>query len=132
MKNRREHKVPLSQHALEILSSMKAISEEREFVFPSSRDPRSHANSSSVNVAVKRMGFKSRLVSHGFRSIASTALNDCRFDKDLVEAALSYADRNTVRSAYNRADYLEHRREIMQWWSDYIQDSAPSNKTPTD
>ena len=132
MKNRREHKIPLSQHALEILSSMKAISEEREFVFPSSRDPRSHANSSSVNVAVKRMGFKSRLVSHGFRSIASTALNDCRFDKDLVEAALSYADRNTVRSAYNRADYLEHRREIMQWWSDYIQDSAPSNKTPTD
>ena len=125
MKNKREHKIPLSRQALEILNSMEKISGNREFVFPSSRDPRSNANSSSVNVALKRMGFKNRLVSHGFRSIASTVLNENGFDKDLIEVALSHADKNTVRSAYNRADYLERRREIMQWWSDYIQDAEP-------
>ena len=126
MKNKREHKIPLSSQSLEILGAMKIVSGNRDFVFPSSRDPRSHANSSSVNVALKRMGFKNRLVSHGFRSIASTALNENGFDKDLIEVALSHADRNTVRSAYNRADYLERRRKIMQWWSDYIKNTAPS------
>lgn len=125
MKNKREHKIPLSQQSLEILSVMKKISGNRDFVFPSSRDPKSNANSSSVNVALKRIGFKNRLVSHGFRAIASTVLNEKGFNKDLIEVALSHADKNTVRSAYNRADYLERRRQIMQWWSDYIQEAAP-------
>jgi len=125
MKKNREHKVPLSSQALGILSSMKQISEHREFVFPSVRNPRSHANSSSANMALKRMGYRKRLVSHGLRALASTTLNESGFDRDLIEVALSHVDKNTVRSAYNRAEYIERRRDMMQWWSDRIEDAMP-------
>lgn len=66
-------------------------------------------------------------ISHGLRSIASTVLNEQGFDRDLVEAALAHVDANQVRSAYNRTDYLERRREMMQWWSDYIEQAGMGN-----
>ena len=125
MKTGRNHKVLLSNQALELLRDIEPISGQRTYVFPSNRNPKSHASSASVNMAFRRMGFKGRLVGHGLRALASTVLNEEGFDKDLIEAALSHVDKNTVRSAYNRAEYLDRRRSMMQWWSDYI-DKAKS------
>jgi integrase len=75
-------------------------------------------------MALKRMGFAGRLVSHGLRSLASTTLNEQGFDRDLIEAALAHVDDNQVRSAYNRTDYLERRRPMMNWWSEHILEAA--------
>lgn len=117
MKKKRPHSVPLTAMTIEILSNMKSISGKRDFIFPSNRNPREHASSAAVNMALRRMGFKGRLVSHGFRALASTALNDQGFDPDLIESALAHADKNSVRAAYNRSDFLERRKEMMEWWS---------------
>jgi integrase len=67
------------------------------------------------------MGFNQRLVAHGMRALASTTLNEQGFDGDVVEAALAHVDKNEVRRAYNRADYLERRRVMMDWWSEHIE-----------
>ena len=70
------------------------------------------------------MGFKGRLVAHGLRSIASTILNERGFNSDIIEAALAHVDKNEVRRAYNRTDYLERRRAMMEWWSERIENAA--------
>jgi integrase len=75
-------------------------------------------------MALKRMGFAGRLVSHGMRSIASTTLNEEGFEPELIEVALAHVDKDEVRSAYNRADYIERRRPMMDWWSEHIQQAA--------
>lgn len=77
-------------------------------------------NSQTVNAAIKRVGFAGRLVAHGFRSIASTALNEHGFQPDVIEAALAHIDSNEVRRAYNRAIYLEQRRAMMDWWGEFV------------
>jgi len=120
MKKRREHAIPLSNQAIELLESIKPISGHRDFVFPSDRNPRTHINNETANMALKRMGFEGRLVSHGLRSLGSTTLNEHEFNPDIIEAALAHIDKNQVRSAYNRAEYIEKRRELMNWWSDHI------------
>ena len=71
-------------------------------------------------MALKRMGFGGELVSHGLRSIASTTLNEQAWDSELIEVALAHVDSNDVRSAYNRAEYIERRRPMMEWWSQHI------------
>ncbi|PMN12990.1 integrase [Vibrio lentus] len=131
MKKRKEHRIPLTEHMLEILTVMKPISEHREFVFPSDRDPKKPCNSQTANMALKRMGFAGRLVSHGLRSLASTTLNEQGFDRDLVEAALAHVDDNQVRSAYNRTDYLERRRPMMCWWSGHVEEAAKGSLSVT-
>lgn len=123
MKNKRPHTVPLSRQAKQILESMKPVSSNREHIFPSDRNPRKHANSATVNMALRRMGYKGKLVSHGFRALASTTLNDGAYNGDLVESALSHVDKNAVRAAYNRTDYLERRRSLMQGWSEHLEKS---------
>ncbi len=70
------------------------------------------------------MGMKGRQTSHGLRALASTTLNEQNFDPDIIEAALSHVDRDKVRSAYNRTDYLERRKVLMAWWSDHIEGAA--------
>ena len=127
MKKGKEHIVPLSPQSLGLLEAMKPISGHREFVFPSDRSPRKPAHSSTANMALKRMGFAGILVSHGLRALASTTLNEQDFDPDVIEAALSHVDKNEVRRAYNRAQYLEKRRKLMNWWSEHIQAAATGN-----
>lgn len=131
MKKRRSHRIPLSTQALAILEVMQPISGHREHVFPSDRNPRSHCNSQTANMALKRMGFAGRLVSHGLRSIASTALNEQGFDLEIIEAALAHTDENQVRSAYNRADYFERRKPMMEWWSTHIEECAKGSLLST-
>ena len=124
MKKRRQHRIPLTQQMLDLLDVMKPISGRREFIFPSDRDPKKPCNSQTANMALKRMGFAGRLVSHGLRSLASTTLNEQGFEPDLIEAALAHVDDNQVRSAYNRTDYLERRKPMMCWWSEHIEEAA--------
>ncbi|EMI4402066.1 integrase domain-containing protein [Vibrio parahaemolyticus] len=131
MKKRREHRIPLTEQMLALLEVMKPISGHRDFVFPSDRDPKKPCNSQTANMALKRMGFAGRLVSHGLRSLASTTLNEQGFDPDLVEAALAHVDDNQVRSAYNRTDYLERRKPMMCWWSGHIEEAAKGSLSVT-
>ncbi len=127
MKKRRTHIVPLSDQALALLEAIKPYSGHREYVFPADRNPRTHCNSQTANMALKRMGFEGRLVSHGMRSMASTILNEQGWDPELIEVALAHVDKDEVRSAYNRADYIERRRPMMIWWSEHIQAAATGN-----
>ncbi|RUO26012.1 integrase [Aliidiomarina minuta] len=120
MKKRKAHTVPLSSEAKRILDKMRPISGEREHIFPSQRNPQTHTNNQTANMAIKRMGYGGKLVSHGLRALASTILNEEGKDPDLIEAALAHVDANQVRSAYNRSNYLERRRELMEWWSQYL------------
>ncbi len=131
MKKRREHRIPLTEQMLALLEVMKPISGHREFIFPSDRDPKKPCNSQTANMALKRMGFAGRLVSHGLRSLASTTLNEQGFDRDLIEASLAHVDDNQVRSAYNRTDYLERRRPMMSWWSGHIEEAAKGSLSVT-
>jgi len=113
MKAKREHVVPLSPQALEILEVMKTISFQRDHIFPSRNDPKKTMNSQTANAALKRIGYGGKLVAHGLRSIASTALNEAGFNADAIEAALSHYDKNEVRRANNRSTYLAQRKELM-------------------
>jgi len=106
---------------------LQPYSGHREFIFPGDRNPNTHASVASANNALKRMGFRNRLVAHGMRSIASTTLNEQGFDPDVIETALSHIDQNEVRRAYNRSDYLERRRVMMAWWSEHIESAAKGN-----
>jgi integrase len=120
MKAKREHIVPLSSQSLEILELMKPISFHRDFVFVSRYDPKKPMNSQSANAALKRIGYRGKLVAHGLRSIASTALNEAGFNPDVIESALAHSDKNEVRRAYNRSTYLEQRIELMKWWGECV------------
>lgn len=127
MKKRREHVVPLTTRTIALLEKLKPISGRGEYIFPSNIDPKKCANSSTVNVALKRMGFSGRLTAHGMRALASTTLNEQQFDPELIEVALAHIDKNTVRATYNRAQYLEQRRVMMEWWSEHIVKAATGN-----
>ncbi|EFH8726402.1 integrase domain-containing protein [Escherichia coli] len=116
MKAKREHVVPLSPQALEVLEVMKPISAHREHIFPSRNDPKLPMNSQTANAALKRMGYGGKLVAHGLRSIASTAMNEAGFNSDIIEAALAHVERNEVRRAYNRSTYIKQRKDLMKWW----------------
>jgi integrase len=124
MKSNKSHTIPLTSQALAILSAMSPISGNRDHVFASTKNPRTHMNAQTANAAISRMGYKDQLVAHGLRSIASTTLNEHGFDPDVIEAALAHVDKNEVRRSYNRAEYLERRRTMMQWWSDFIDQAA--------
>ncbi|WP_392558747.1 integrase domain-containing protein [Orbus mooreae] len=128
MKMDRPHNVPLSAQALQILKTMKPISGSRVHVFPSMKPPYTQSmNSSTANMAIKRMGYKDRLVAHGLRALASTVLNEQGFNYDVIESALAHTDTNTVRRAYNRATYLEQRRIMLDWWGDFVEQASNGN-----
>lgn len=127
MKRKKPHIVPLTQQCIALLEAMNPISSRSQFVFPSDRNPRTHTNSQTANMALKRMGFDKQLVAHGLRALASTALNEQGFDADVIEAALAHTGKNEVRNAYNRSNYLERRKPVMIWWSGYIDEAATGN-----
>ncbi|MBL0878677.1 integrase domain-containing protein [Serratia ureilytica] len=124
MKMKREHTIPLSPQAIAVLEAMNPISGHRPYVFPSSKNPMGAMNSATANAALRRMGYKGVLVSHGLRAIASTALNEEGFPPDVIETALAHVDKNEVRRAYNRSTYLEQRRVMMCWWGDFVEHAS--------
>ncbi|ALP42957.1 integrase domain-containing protein [Aeromonas schubertii] len=124
MKMDRPHRVPLTPQSLALLGRMRPISGHRPFVFPGYRDPLGHINDQSANAALRRLGYGGRLVAHGLRSLGSTTLNEQGFNPDAIEAALSHADENEIRRAYNRSDYFEQRVIMMKWWSEHIEQAS--------
>ncbi|GLR74355.1 integrase domain-containing protein [Aliivibrio sifiae] len=124
MKKGRVHTVPLTKQTLDLLETIDFITGESEYIFPADKSNKNHINKETANKALVRMGFKGRQTSHGLRALASTTLNEQNFDADIIEAALSHVDRDKVRSAYNRTDYLERRKVLMMWWSDHIEEAA--------
>ena len=131
MKKRKAHAIPLSNQAIALLEIMRPICGSSKFVFPSDRNPRTHINSQTANMALKRMGYAKKLVAHGLRSLASTVLNEQGFDPDIIEAALAHTSKNEVRNAYNRAQYIERRKPMMDWWSKHIEQAATGNMSLT-
>jgi len=123
MNAKREHIVPRSYQAIEIIDLMKPISANREYLFLSRTDPKQPMNSQSANAALKRLGFGGKLVAHGLRAIASTAMNEASFNSDVIESALAHHDTNEVRRAYNRSTHLEQRVALMNWWGKKISES---------
>ncbi|MGZ9898990.1 integrase domain-containing protein [Shewanella gaetbuli] len=126
MKMKRPHIVPLTPQVVQLLEAQQEIAGHRPYIFPSLRRPLDHTHTQTANMALSRIGFKDRLVSHGLRSLASTTLNEHGFDSELIEVSLAHVDKNTVRSAYNRADYIERRRELLCWWSRHIVEVSPN------
>ena len=124
MKKGKALTVPLSPQALAILENIKPISQNSPFIFPADRSPKKQINQQAANAALVTMGFKDELVAHGLRALASTTLNEQGFDADIIETALAHKDKNQVRRAYNRAEYLERRRVMMCWWSQHIENAA--------
>ena len=129
MKKKRQHTVPLTPETIEILEEMRVISSHGKFIFPSEVKPLESMNSQTANMALKRMGYGGQLVSHGMRSLASTILNDQGFAPDIVESALAHTDKNTVRAAYNRAEYVDRRRDMMAWWSKRVYQSRTAEQS---
>lgn len=124
MKMREPHTVPLSRQALAIFKELKAITGQWLYVFPNQHKPSSYMSENTVLYALYRMGYHSRATGHGFRSTASTILNEHGFMPDVIERQLAHNDRNKVRAVYNHAQYLPERRKMMQWWADYLDEAA--------
>ncbi len=124
MKKGRVHTVPLTKQTLDLLETIDFITGDSEYLFPADKSNKNHINKETANKALVRMGMKGRQTSHGLRALASTTLNEQKFDPDIIEAALSHVDRDKVRSAYNRTDYVERRKVLMAWWSDHIEEAA--------
>ncbi len=121
MKRRRPHIVPLSQQALAVLEEMHVSAGKYQYVFP---DARTHAHPMSnmtMLAALRRLGFEqSEMTVHGFRSIASTTLNEFGWPADAIERQLAHVEGNAVRAAYNYAQFMDTRRAMMQWYADYL------------
>ena len=118
MKMRIEHVVPLNKQALAILNHLKSNYPNDDFVFHKANKP---LVDHSLIYALYWMGYKHRMTVHGFRAIASTVLNESEFRPDVIERQLAHTDNNQVRRAYNRAQYMNERIELMNWWGDYLE-----------
>ena len=122
---RRPHIVPLAPQALEVLGVLRlARGADRctgsALLFPGERDMSRPMSNMTLLAALKRMGYGQRMTGHGFRGVASTALNEMGYRPDVIEAQLSHVDGSKVRAAYNHAQWLDERRDMMTAWADYL------------
>ena len=120
MKMRRPHKVPLSRQAISLLKQLKPITGHYPFIFIGRNDQRKPISKESINQVIELLGYKGRLTGHGFRHTMSTILHEQGFNSAWIELQLAHVDKNAIRGAYNHAQYLEGRREMMQWYADYL------------
>ncbi len=118
---RRLHEVPLSRQALVVLREVWPLSDYGDLVFPSIRSNKKILSENAMNSALRRLGYtQEEMTSHGFRSTASTILNERGFRPDVIEAVLGHQNENVVRRAYNRATYWPERVELLQKWADML------------
>lgn len=129
MKMRSPHIVPLSRQAVGVLKELHPLTGQWRFVFPNQHKPSGCMSENTMLFALYRMGYHSKATGHGFRSTASTILNEHGFAPDVIERQLAHVERNQVRAAYNHAQYLPERREMMQWWADHL-DLLAKKKQP--
>ena len=121
MKMRQTHIVPLSRQALAILEELHPLTGRTRFLFPSLRAPSTAMSDMTLLSALRRLGYgKDEMTVHGFRSMASTLLNELGYNRDWIERQLAHGERNGIRAAYNYAEYLSERRRMMQEYADYL------------
>ena len=121
MKGRVEHKVPLSRQALEVLEGIRPYTGSGKYVFPTPRSANRPLSENGVLTALRNMGYtKEQMTAHGFRSMASTLLNELGHRPDVIEAQLAHKGADKIRATYNRAEYMLERRNLMQSWADYL------------
>ncbi|EFK2117110.1 tyrosine-type recombinase/integrase, partial [Escherichia coli] len=120
MKMRRPHLVPLSTQVLGFLNELKSMTGNYRYVFPGRNDPNKPMSEASVNQLIKRIGYAGKLTGHGFRHTLSTILHENGFNTAWIEMQLAHVDKNTIRGVYNHAQYIEDRKKMMQWYSDFI------------
>lgn len=128
MKMDSPHTVPLSSQAIAILERIGKLFGKDGLIFPGIRDQSKQLSENTLLFALYRLGYHSRATVHGFRATFSTIANELGFDGDVIEKALAHEERNRVRAAYHRSEYLEQRRELMQWWADYLDALKANNK----
>lgn len=129
MKMKAMHIVPLSAQALAILLEIQPLTGQGRYVFPSVRSNNRAMSENTVLAAIRRLGYaKGEMTGHGFRSMASTLLNEQGFNRDAIERQLAHAEGNSVRRAYNFAEYLVDRQIMMQHWADYLDGLAQGAK----
>ena len=119
MKIKEPHLVPLSVQALDLLRALEPVTGHSEYVFPCLFLRSKPISENTMLYALVRLGYRGRMTVHGFRSTASTLLNENGHHPDVIEAALAHV-RGDIRSIYNRAKYLPERVKLYQWWADYI------------
>lgn len=121
MKMRKDHIVPLSSQAIQLLQNLKSLHANLTYVFPSQRNPRSHMSNNAILVALDRMGYRGQHTGHGFRALAMTAIKE-RLDyrHEVIDRQLAHSQRNQVVAAYDRAEFLAERTKMMQDWADLI------------
>ncbi len=123
MKMSRDHLIPFPTQVRELLMKLYPVTGHSDFIFMHERDVNKSMHRENVNKAMRRIEdgkYIGRIVSHGFRSMASTLLNENKFRPDIIEKQLAHQERDTVRNAYNHAEYLNERTQMLQWYADYL------------
>jgi integrase len=121
MKMGKEHLVPLAPQAVSLLRNLEALTGDGRYLFPSLRTSERPISDGTLNAALRRLGFsQDEMTTHGFRSMASTRLNEMGWNPDLIELQLAHAEKDAVRGAYNRAQRLDERRKMMETWATYL------------
>jgi integrase len=130
MKMGEHHIAPLSRQAVAILRDLRALTGRGEYVFPSLLSATRPMSNNTINTALRRLGYtRDQMTGHGFRSMASTLLNEQGFPPDVIELQLAHVERNKVRAAYNRAQRLADRRQMMQTLADHL-DALRASRAP--
>jgi len=124
------HIVPLSRQAIEVLRSLHSISGHGKFIFMGARDHEKPMSDNTILTGLKRIGYQGEMTGHGFRGLASIVLHEANFNSKHIEVQLAHIEPNQTVSAYNNAKYLDQRRLMMQWWSDYLDGARSGNVYP--
>lgn len=121
MKTRRDHAVPLSRQAVKVLEELREYSGGGELLVPGMKHPKKPIHHTTINQALNRMGFGGgAFATHGFRATASTLMNEHGWREDAIERQLAHVPKDRTRGSYNHAKYMQERREMLQWWGDYV------------
>lgn len=121
MKMRNEHIVPLSKQAVDILRNLRTSNERWGWIFPGHHSPRKHMSNNTVLKGLERLGFKGRMTGHGFRALAMTTIKEkLNYRHEVIDRQLAHAPKSMVQRAYDRAQFLDERKKMMQEWADYL------------
>lgn len=127
MKKRKDHVVPLSKQALELIGQLRNLNSISEYVFPGDRDTKRPMSENSILYLIGRIGYKGKMTGHGWRSIGSTWANERGYSSDAIERQLAHSPEDKVRAVYNKAEYLPERTKMLQEWADWLDAQVKTN-----
>lgn len=121
MKMRRPHIVPITSQVKDLLEEVQQLTGRGKYVFPGRNDAGKPMSEASINQVIKRIGYDGKATGHGFRHTMSTILHEQGYNTAWIETQLAHVDKNSIRGTYNHAQYLDGRREMLQWYADYME-----------